>query len=201
MEAKQWIYQIIAFLILAAIIDLLIPSTRLQKYVRLAIGMTMMLLFLKPVFHLFGTDVERLLERGVSPLFADKQETQIKNQVEMQKSEILGVRQAYISKQMAVQLKEQINPVLKERHQAEISNLELKVSDQAGEIEKAEAVLKQAEEEDAVAKVDTVIIGSPAKAEQKIPKKEEDAIRDILQKEWNLDKQQLTLLWEGGTTR
>lgn len=205
MEIKQWIYQIIVFLILATIIDLIIPSTRMQKYVRLAVGMTLMLLFLKPVFHLFDTDVEKLVEQGTDQIFAEEKGIRIENQMEIQKSEILGVRQAYISKQMAVQLKEEINPVLKKRHQVEISTLDLKFADEArmtaGEIEKADAVLKQAEKEGAVAKVDSVVIGEPAKAETVIAKEEEAFIRDLLQKEWNLDKRQLTLLWEGGTTR
>jgi len=201
---KEWIYQIIVFLILAAIIDLLIPSSRMQKYVRLAVGMIMMLIFLKPVFYLFNTDVEQLLNKGTKELFVDEKQGLLKNQLEIQKREILGTQQAYISKQMAVQLKEQANPTLKEMHRAEIASLELKFADDdrmaADQIAKAVVVIREAEREGTVEKVEHIAIGEPAKKQNNQKKLDEVGIRETLLKEWGLNKQQLTVFWEGGTS-
>lgn len=204
MILKEWIYQIIVFLILAAIIDLLIPSSRMQKYVRLAVGMIMMLIFLKPVFYLFNTDIEQLLKKGTQEIFVGEKQGLLENQLEIQKREILGTQQAYISKQMAVQLKEQANPTLREMHRVEIASLDLEFADEdrmaADQIDKAVVVLREAEREGAVAKVEHIAIGEPANSQ--IDKKlfDEAGIREALLKEWNLNNKQLTVLWEGGTS-
>lgn len=204
MILKEWIYQIIVFLILAAIIDLLIPSSRMQKYVRLAVGMIMMLIFLKPVFYLFNTDIEQLLKKGTQEIFVGEKQGLLENQLEIQKREILGTQQAYISKQMAVQLKEQANPTLKEMHHVEIASLDLEFADEdrmaADQIDKAVVVLREAEREGAVAKVEHIAIGEPANGQIDKEIFDKAGIREALLKEWNLNNKQLTVLWEGGTS-
>jgi len=202
MILKEWIYQIIVFLILAAIIDLLIPSSRMQKYVRLAVGMIMMLIFLKPVFYLFNTDIEQLLKKGTQEIFVGEKQGLLENQLEIQKREILGTQQAYISKQMAVQLKEQADPLLKQHHQAEIQDIQ--IGFQKGEQLTAEHIsgvtvtLQEPREEGTVKQIDEVVIGRIPK--QKDRTHDEAAIRTTLQKAWGLDPGQLTILWEGGTS-
>lgn len=46
----DWVTQIILFIILASVIDLLVPANHLQKYVRLAISLILILILLQPVF-------------------------------------------------------------------------------------------------------------------------------------------------------
>lgn len=64
----QWVTQIILFVILAAIIDLLIPVDAMKKYVKLAVGLILILILLKPVFYLFDADIEQAVETSIDQL-------------------------------------------------------------------------------------------------------------------------------------
>lgn len=82
----QWVTQIILFIILAAIIDLLIPVDSMKKYVKLAVGLILILILLKPVFYLFNTDIEQAVETSINELDqAYSQDGNIENQIEFQK--------------------------------------------------------------------------------------------------------------------
>lgn len=82
----QWVTQIILFVILAAIIDLLIPVDAMKKYVKLAVGLILILILLKPVFYLFDADIEQAVETSIDQLDqAYTQDENIENQIEFQK--------------------------------------------------------------------------------------------------------------------
>ena len=53
----EWVAQIILFIILATIIDLLIPQSSFQKYIKLAIGLILILILLNPVFSVLNIDI------------------------------------------------------------------------------------------------------------------------------------------------
>lgn len=199
---KEWITEIVVFVMIAAIIDLLIPVSSMQKYIRLVIGMILILIFLKPVFFLFNTDVEQVLIRGTKDWLEAEETNAGEKKAELQKKEIVRAQGAYISEQMAVQLKEQADPLLKQHHQAEIQDIQ--IGFQKGEQLTAEHIsgvtvtLQEPREEGTVKQIDEVVIGRIPK--QKDRTHDEAAIRTTLQKAWGLDPGQLTILWEGGTS-
>jgi len=199
---KEWITEIVVFVMIAAIIDLLIPVSSMQKYIRLVIGMILILIFLKPVFFLFNTDVEQVLIRGTKDWLEAEETNAGEKTAELQKKEIVRAQGAYISEQMAVQLKEQADPLLKQHHQAEIQDIQ--IGFQKGEQLTAEHIsgvtvtLQEPREEGTVKQIDEVVIGRIPK--QKDRTHDEAAIRTTLQKAWGLDPGQLTILWEGGTS-
>lgn len=57
----DWITQIIVFILLAIIVELFVPTTKIAKYVRLVIGLIFLLIFLKPIFYIFQLDMEQLV--------------------------------------------------------------------------------------------------------------------------------------------
>lgn len=57
----DWLRQIIAVILLAGIIDLLVPSSSYQRYVRLVIGLLILLTLLSPVLRLLQGDFETRL--------------------------------------------------------------------------------------------------------------------------------------------
>ncbi|OLN23326.1 hypothetical protein BTO30_04995 [Domibacillus antri] len=53
----DWLTSVLAILLCAAAVDMLIPETAMQKYVRLAAGLVIMTAIVSPIFSLF-TDVD-----------------------------------------------------------------------------------------------------------------------------------------------
>ncbi|GGF87032.1 stage III sporulation protein AF [Paenibacillus abyssi] len=55
---SDWLRQIIAVILLAGIIELLLPSSAYQRYIRLVVGMLILLILLSPVLQLLQGDYE-----------------------------------------------------------------------------------------------------------------------------------------------
>lgn len=61
---SDWLKQILAVLLLAAVVDLLVPGKAYERYTRLALGLIVLTAMLGPLLKLFQEDPERLLGRG-----------------------------------------------------------------------------------------------------------------------------------------
>jgi len=61
---SEWLKQILAVLLLAAVVDLLVPGKAYERYTRLALGLIILTAMLGPLLKLFSDDPERLLGRG-----------------------------------------------------------------------------------------------------------------------------------------
>jgi stage III sporulation protein AF len=58
-----WLKKIILLVLLAAFLDLILPSTSLQRYVKMVMGLIILLTILSPVFTLFNLSQEELALR------------------------------------------------------------------------------------------------------------------------------------------
>jgi stage III sporulation protein AF len=200
----QWVTQIIIFILLATVIDLLIPATSFKKYIKLVVGFILILILLKPIFFLFQIDVQHALEASISKLDRNSQQVEsIENLIESQKNEIEGTQDAYILEQMAVQLKQIAKEPLKEGFQTEIKDIEFRFTHQGeNTFENLDEVIVYLTEsnndgEGAVRVVDDVVIYSDSPNTSKEDKKLQE-IEAVLNEVWEMDKKKLILQWEGG---
>src|SRR5690625_4645268 len=127
----DWITQIIIFVLLATIIDLLIPTGSMKKYIKLVVGLILLLILLKPVFYIFQIDIQQELESALSANDTTNVENSMENLVDFQKKEIETRQDAYILEQMAVQLIEIAKDPLYEEYQLEINNIDFRFSNEA----------------------------------------------------------------------
>lgn len=204
----EWINQIVIFLILAAVIDLLIPNTNYEKYVRLVIGLIFILIFIRPVFLMFGTDLTTEVNKLTDEIFdVHKSEETFGNSIDLKKREIESKQHAYILKQMAVQLKKKSESQLAKKHQVAIASLDFRFKDDnmptEENLEQLIVDLKPLdqnstqEEKGAVKQVETVQIN---RQKQSLPEDKPDIepIRVFLQDAWEIDEDKLIIYWEGG---
>ncbi|MFU0791502.1 stage III sporulation protein AF [Virgibacillus proomii] len=200
----QWVTQIIIFILLATVIDLLIPASSFKKYIKLVVGFILILILLKPIFFLFQIDVQHALEASISKLDRNSQQVEsMENLIESQKNEIEGTQDAYILEQMAVQLKQIAKEPLKEGFQTEIKDIEFRFTHQGeNTFENLDEVIVYLTEsnndgEGAVRVVDDVVIYSDSPNTSKEDKKLQE-IEAVLNEVWEMDKKKLILQWEGG---
>jgi len=62
---SDWLKQILAVLLLAAVVDLLIPGKAYERYTRLALGLIILTAMLGPVLKFFREDPERVIGRSL----------------------------------------------------------------------------------------------------------------------------------------
>ncbi|MBP2078226.1 stage III sporulation protein AF [Oceanobacillus polygoni] len=205
----QWVTQIILFIILAAIIDLLIPVDSMKKYVKLAVGLILILILLKPVFYLFDADIEQAVETSIDQLDqAYRQDENIENQIEFQKKEIQNSQHAYILEQMTVQLKNIAEGPLKEEFQVEITSIDFTFEEEVENLSFEDLVevivyIKELEnEEGAVDTVEEIVIDSQHNDQESVEEKEEVGaeITASLMDVWELTDKKVSIYWEGGTS-
>jgi stage III sporulation protein AF len=201
----EWVTQIILFIILATIIDLLIPATSMKKYIKLVVGLILILILLKPIFYLFNIDIEKAVESSIqSTLNKDINNDSLGNLIKFQKKEIETTQDAYILEQMAVQLKDLANDSLSEEYQVEITNIEfLFAAEQEITYENLNEVIVHLSElengEGAVSVVEDVVINTdnPVQNEGSI---NEQGIITTLENIWEFNDKEISLNWEGGSS-
>ncbi|WP_047984165.1 stage III sporulation protein AF [Ornithinibacillus californiensis] len=204
----NWVAQIIIFILLATIIDLLVPTGGMKKYIKFVIGLILILIFLQPIFYLFKVDIQQAVERSFTSLVEDdSKSSKVENLIEIQKSEIESSTSAYILEQMAVQLKDIAKAPLLDNYQAEIRHLDFKFYEGATiTYEGLEEVIVYLGEsvagEGAVNAVEDVVINTGEQTDKTEEEVDVDlqGIESMLRETWELTDKELTVRWEGGAS-
>lgn len=120
---SEWIVNIIIFLLLAMVIDMLLPESTMKKYAKLITGLLLMAIIITPIFKIMSTDFEKIIQ-SVSIDMNSNEET-LENLVETKKKEIQASSHAYTLEQMAVQMKTEVEKELMEKYGVEINDIEI----------------------------------------------------------------------------
>lgn len=200
----HWVTQIIIFLLLAAVIDLIIPTTSMRKYIKLVVGLIFILLFLQPVFYLFSVDIESELESSITELYEEETEANwLEKETDFKKREIQASQDAYILEEMVTQLTVVAEEPLLEKHQAQIINIEFEFAADNQEVnyKNLEEVIVYLQESDhkegVVGKVDEVVIGDDKNVDNHV---DHNQIKETLEELWELEDKDLRIQWGGGTS-
>ena len=200
----EWVTNIILFVLLATVIDMLLPNSTFQKYAKLVCGLLLITVILTPVFKLVSGDFEQVLEAAATNL---PEEKNLENSIESQKKEIQASLDEYTLEKMAVQLKEDANKELIADYGVEIDSIKLSMNDQADEsfpenLERLVLVLKEADENNqgAVEAVSPVSIDTQQPLLASSDKEQVDTanIVSFLAGKWEVPQDSIDILAKGG---
>ncbi|KAA9026255.1 stage III sporulation protein AF [Niallia endozanthoxylica] len=199
---KEWVTNIILFVLFAMMIDMLLPNSKFQKYTKMVIGLLLIAIILTPIFKLISQEFETTM--ASIPEWGETSENQIKNLIDSQKNEIQASQDAYILKQMAVQLKEDAEEELMDQYGLVITDLNL-LTDEDNQrpfpenLQKVVIQLQEhSEETEVVEAVKPVEINTtePLVPEEKTENSEN--ILQLLSQKWSIDEKVIELQIEGG---
>ena len=125
----SWISNIIIFILLATVIDMLLPSSSLQKYTKMVIGLLLIAIIITPILSLFQTNFDQLLASATVQFKADEENT-LGNLTESKKKEIQAVQSAYILEQLANQLEEDVEEELMKKYQMKLDVTDIAVKNE-----------------------------------------------------------------------
>lgn len=199
---KEWVTNIILFILFATVLDMILPNSKFQKYTKMVVGLLLIAIILTPILKLLTYDLEEALLE--IPSFSEIHENEIKNLIDLQKNEIQASHNAYIFKQMAVQLKKDAEEELMDRYGFVIADVNFSVDEQSERpfpenVDKM--VVKLAEhtdESEVVEAVKPVVIDTnePLYPEKETAKKQE--VIEFLAQKWVIDKKVLEIHIDGG---
>ncbi|MBK5442505.1 MULTISPECIES: stage III sporulation protein AF [unclassified Peribacillus] len=194
-----WVSNIIVFVLLATVIDMLLPNSALQKYAKMVIGLLLIAIIITPILGLFNKDFDEILSAATSE-FEDQKKKDLGNLTEMKKKEIQATQGAYILKQMAVELQAEVEEELMVDYNMKISSIDVGVKNEEEpsindlqnitiSLEKAEG--KEDSEIEAVAKVDINAERPSSSNDANL-----DAVKRFLATSWSVDKEIIEIAGE-----
>ena len=198
---KEWVTNIILFVLFATMIDMLLPSSKFQKYTKMVTGLLLIAIILTPIFNLLTQDFEGTMTR-ISNLELSSG-NRINNSIDLQKKEIQASQDAYILKQMAVQLKEDANEELMDQYGLAIKNLDLVVDaeNQQSFPQNLKKVVLQLEQPKQTDETVEVVKSVEINTQQPLPVQKEnedsDEVKQLLSKKWDVDEKVIELQIEG----
>jgi stage III sporulation protein AF len=119
----EWIINIIIFLLLAMVIDMLLPESDMKKYVKLVTGLLLIAIIITPIFKIMSTDFDQVLA-SLSENEVNHDQTQ-ESLLELKKKEIQASNHAYTLEQMAVQMKDEVEKELMDNFGMSITNISI----------------------------------------------------------------------------
>ena len=198
-----WVSNIILFVLLAIIIDLLMPNSSLQRYTKMVIGLLLIVIILNPVLKIFNTNIEEMLSRFQLPTVEEK--IQVENLIENKKKEIQASQRAYILEQMAVQMKTMVEGELMRVYGLKVEAVRLQFSQDEGPLSeedlKAVEVIVNKEnsngDNDVIPAVKDIRIDTTTPLMKK-EVKDLSAVQEFLAENWQLEPFKVDVVMEGG---
>jgi stage III sporulation protein AF len=199
----QWIANIILFILLATIIDMLLPNSSLQKYAKMVIGLLLMLIMITPVFQLLHVNVDKLLaSMNLSQLSEEKN---MGNLMESKKKEIQASQHAYILEQMAVQMETEVKEELMEQYGVAIEDIaiDMESSNENSTYEDITSiqVAVQPKGEEAVSAIKVVSIDTSKPIQTERKNKDKQKIKSFLANKWGIQEGKIAVTLEEGVKK
>lgn len=204
----QWVTQILIFLLLATIVDLIIPNTSMKKYIKLVVGLIFLLIFLQPLFYLVTVDgTKRVEDYIVQQLTQTETSTSLENSLNLQKKEIQASQRAYILEQTENHLIDLANDSMQNHFQLSVSKIQFTFLEENAEdyenLEQIEVYLTELENKKGdVDAVDEIVINMDENESERytdMPFQHEDDIKSLLANVWEVSPDLIILNLKGGT--
>lgn len=193
-----WLTNIIVLILLATILEMLIPESGMKRYVKLAVSILLLFLILQPVLSIFSVDIERMIANIETETAVSDQATM--NLINLQKTEIENGQRAYISEQIAVRLREDANEAL-DRYDLIVTDVQVEWADQSElAIESVDVYVKERKDtSNPSPRIIVEEIDIRTSQPLSIAHREEEAIRKLLSERWQMPEETILLTWEGGS--
>lgn len=208
---SSWITNILLLILFATILELLLPNSSTHRYVKLVVGLMLLVAMLQPVLSIFQKDPEKLMEQ--MDMWEEESYEDDLNDIELEKSDIETESLAYISEQVAVQLKEEAQAKLIEEFEKKI--MDLKVSfhslheqENIDNLESIQVTIQDASMEDEYEdelgsdiQIDTIIVESEAPPKNKGDMEGNKQMKNRLADLWQVPEDVIFISDKGGRSR
>ncbi|MDN4525274.1 stage III sporulation protein AF [Fictibacillus fluitans] len=200
----DWISNIVLIILLSVIVDLLLPNNGFQKYIKMVVGLLLILAILNPLLKVAGTNVDKVFEKiGID---SKVKESEIKNSIDTKKKEIQDSQSAYILEQTRVHMENLVKEELKARYEVTITDLVLVPKQTAGgtfnadDIQTVQVTLAASENEKqiTVPAVKNVEISAEQPVQEERASLPSKPVQKFLAKKWQIKEKNVVIFTEGG---
>ncbi|OZI11915.1 stage III sporulation protein AF [Bacillaceae bacterium SAS-127] len=188
----DWLSKVLAFILLAAVVDMLLPTSSFQKYARVVMGLLLLLVMLRPMWTLFSIDMEKELYDWIAQQTKDEK---LEQELTVKQDHLESTKQLYILKNAEQQLRTQVEHELKNQFQKKIIDLNIEVHNWGEyapeDIAQVDVYIAPVDEKGSTTTVEEVVIDSFSRLQ--MGRKEDQPLIDFLSKKWNIPTEQLNI--------
>ncbi|WP_331460453.1 stage III sporulation protein AF [Gracilibacillus suaedae] len=197
---SSWILQIIIYMILAMIVDLILPSSTLKQYVKLVVGLLLILIILQPLLSVFNVNVNQMVDQIIPTNSASSVESEIENGMNQQKSEIEQIQSAYVLEEMVVQMENIVEEELQETYNYQIEDMEVDwashPSSEENELERIYVQLAMMDDDPAKVEEVNIQIGDSLPQTSESPPNDANEIKHFLADQWGVEDEIIHIGWK-----
>ncbi|SHN12411.1 stage III sporulation protein AF [Gracilibacillus kekensis] len=196
---SNWILQIIIYMILAMLVDLILPSSTLKQYVKLVVGLLLILIILQPILSIFKVDVHQIVDQIIRTNTDPTIEANIENQMNQQKSEIDQIQAAYVLEEMVVHMQNLVEEELQETYSYQIVDLEATWTSpqpsEQNELEHVDVQLAPSDSQQQSVEKVNIQIGETTLPSSEAPN-DGTEIKMFLAEEWGVEEDIIQIGWK-----
>lgn len=199
---KEWVTTIVVFVLIATVVDFILPNSKMHKYVKMVVGLLLITIIINPIFSLLSKNFEiDVSSFGVIPTTAYINQ---ENLIESHKKEIESVQAAYILEETASKLKSQVQKELMEQFDLSIESLTIETTannkeDVYDSIKNIHVILQSYDSSTNSKQITDIEIVQVSISKQ--PQKQiEDNLEEVvsfLANSWDIEKTQITVEQKG----
>lgn len=200
----EWIMNIVVFILLAMIIDMLLPNSGLKKYTKMVTGLLLIAIILTPLLKVFAKDFDQVVSSLAKNRFVDN--AKVENLIESKKKEIQAIKDEYTLEQVGEKMKNQVEEELVNRFEKDIQTIKIEssnkqASNNENSIEKVIVYLGEAESNNSVPVIEPIDINIQSdKLDEKEVTNEGKRIVKLLSTSWGIPEEQIELhIGKGGS--
>ncbi|PYZ98583.1 stage III sporulation protein AF [Alteribacter lacisalsi] len=123
----EWVANIIMLVLFAAILELLLPNSSLQRYVKLVVGLMVLMVMIQPILSVFHSDPEEWFHAMAE--WVDDDYGSHETSLQQKKIDIDDGTRAYISEYMAVLLTRQVSDDLEKKFGVVPASIEVEMNE------------------------------------------------------------------------
>lgn len=203
----EWVTQIVVFIFIGTILDLIIPNQSMKRYVHIVVGLTLLLILIKPILFVFQehipsaiSKIETAIEKqDMSSLVTEKD-------LDFKKDEIHEQQDAYIWNEVSSQLIYEANKRLEEEGIAiSVTDIQFETKNEStltvDNVDKLIVSLSQTDSTDnKIESVEPIVIGKEGKNDESVDFPNEDKVKKELAQLWGIEGNKIEYIWEEGAT-
>lgn len=199
---KEWVTTIVVFVLIATVVDFLLPNSKMHKYVKMVVGLLLITIIINPIFSLLSKNFEMDVSSfGIIPTTAYVNQ---ENLIESHKKEIESVQAAYILEETASKLKSQVQKELMEQFDLTIESLTIETTatnkeDVYDSIKNIHVILQSFDStmnSKQIENIEIVQVSISKHPLKKIDDNQEEVV-SFLADRWNIEKTQITVEQKG----
>jgi stage III sporulation protein AF len=210
----HWIKHIVLLILLASFLDLILPNSNMKRYVKLVVGLLLILMILSPILELFKFDYDRMLSSLDKLLQENNSSFEMRLELEQQK--LKEMQEGSVLEEVATTWGEEMKNGIERAFDLQVLSVALALTRNGEEVDVQQVVFtlseKSTKDEPSSEHKTTIHPIQPVlvqideykqKPEQsqnltQEQKKLEKEVLKLVQDEWNISVDKISFSWTGG---